>query len=313
MKSLMEQFLENKTQVEQEIGRNVDIDSVCFYDNGKIEYKVFTKDILHELRSISKVIVLMAIGIAMDKKMKLRSGEVISMNTKFYDTFSKMLDIKEENVERIKKLTMFNMMTYSCGFGKQMFSQNEIDKIEDKDYLKYILNYDFQNEIGEFEYNNAEFHLLAIFFKEEFNIEIIDFIYEHIFKPLDILDFTWDRLNNICRGATGLYLKNEDLFKISLLVLKKGVYNNKRIISEQFINDMCSMQINTLRDYNKDRTFPKMGVGYGMHISTNGFVFKDGTWGQNIVMNFDRDICFSVTANDLQIKNVENCFKFLYK
>ena len=58
---------ENIDSLSKEIG-NLNIDSIFIEQNGKLD-KIFYKDEqLHELRSCSKVLVAMAIGIAIEDK-----------------------------------------------------------------------------------------------------------------------------------------------------------------------------------------------------------------------------------------------------
>ena len=58
----------NKNEISKTLP-SLKIDSVILEQNGKIDKVFYNDDILHELRSCSKILVAMAIGIAIDKRM----------------------------------------------------------------------------------------------------------------------------------------------------------------------------------------------------------------------------------------------------
>ena len=78
---------ENIDSLSKEIG-SLNIDSIFIEQDSKLD-KVFYKDEqLHELRSCSKVLVAMAIGIAIEDKM-LVNGISLSLNTKIFPSIKK--------------------------------------------------------------------------------------------------------------------------------------------------------------------------------------------------------------------------------
>lgn len=73
---MIEKILNRKKQLEKENNKTIKIDSIMLYDNGKEESYFFETDKLHELRSVSKVFIALAYGIALDRKMKLSGGGI---------------------------------------------------------------------------------------------------------------------------------------------------------------------------------------------------------------------------------------------
>lgn len=47
-------------------------------------------------------------------------------------------------------------------------------------------------------------------------------------------------------GATGLYLRTEDMIKLGILYLNNGVLKDERIISEEWINLVLQIGMNLL-------------------------------------------------------------------
>lgn len=218
---------ENVNILSKELGR-LNIDSIFIEQDGKLD-KVFYKDEqLHELRSCSKVLVAMAIGIAIEDKM-LVNGIPLSLDTKIFPSIKNLVKIKnKDNLLKIQTWTIKNLLTHTTGYESQMMSERYIEDIDKNELLDYALNYDIPFDVGtRFAYNNLEPFVLSVFFQESFGINLKDYINEKIFKKLNIKEFEWDNYGKYCPAATGLYLKHSDFHKIGLLLLNNGRYDGK--------------------------------------------------------------------------------------
>ena len=194
---------------------SLEIDSIFLEQDGKTEKLFYNDEQLHELRSCAKLLVAMAIGIAIDRKMKF-DNQVISLNTKIYPIIQNKVNIKRKiNLLKIQKWTIRDLLTHTTGYESQMMSERYIENIDKDKLLDYALNYDIPYKVGErFAYNNAEPFILSVFFQEAFKINLADFINENIFKKIDILEYEWENYGEYCPGATGLYMKHIDFHKI---------------------------------------------------------------------------------------------------
>ena len=165
---------------------SLNIDSIYIEQNEEIEKIIYRDNKLHELRSCSKLLVSMAIGIAIDRKMKV-SGKAISLDTEIYPVIEKIVDIRnEDNLQKIKKWTIRTLLTHTTGYESQMMSEKYIENIDENKLLDYALNYDIPYEPNErYAYNNVEPFVLSVFFQEAFNINLKDFINENIFKKVE--------------------------------------------------------------------------------------------------------------------------------
>lgn len=67
---------------------------------------------------------------------------------------------------------------------------------------------------------------------------------------------------------------------------------------------MCSMQLETPSIYKPERVLPKFGIGYFTFISRDGFIFRDGSNGQYIILNKDKDILITILSSERDMKNV---------
>lgn len=292
-------ILENKEKVFNRFGKNVAIDSVMVKDNNSYFQHFYKPDGLHEMRSLSKVLVALAYGVVIDRGL-------ISLNDYVYPVIEPIINLtNNQNLEIIKQWQIKHLLTYTAGYESQMFSERFITDIKPTDYLNYVVNYDLVRPAGEkYVYNNAETFLLSVYFQEKLGVNLTEFVKSEIFKPLEITNFVWDNYDKYCPGGTGLYVSHNDLFKIGELILNKGKFNNKQIVSPTYIEEMCKAQLETPYAYNAERVLPKSGVGFVMHISRDGYFYKDGKNGQYLIINFNKKQIISILSSETDMSCV---------
>lgn len=95
----------------------LNIDSIFLEQDGRLDKVFYSEECLHELRSCSKLLVAMAIGIAIDKGM-------VTLDTFIYPSIKDIVDIKNKsNLEKIKKWKIRNLLTPTTGYKSQMMSE----------------------------------------------------------------------------------------------------------------------------------------------------------------------------------------------
>lgn len=292
--------------------QSLNIDSIFIEQNGKTEKYFYKEEQLHELRSCAKLLVAMAIGIAIDKGLSI-AGEPLTLNTKVFPIIKDIANIiNKSNINKIKEWTIKDLLTHTTGYETQMMSERFIQDIDKDKLVDYALNYDIPYEVGtRFAYNNVEPFILSVFFQEAFNQNLTDFINESIFKKLNVLDYKWENYGKYCPGATGLYLKHSDFHKIGQLLLNEGKYDNNQIISSNWIKEMCSMKLETPSAYKSERVLPKIGIGYFTFISRDGYIFRDGSNGQYIILNKDKNLLITIMSTEKDMKNVTEILRNL--
>ncbi|MCI8394032.1 MAG: serine hydrolase [Bacilli bacterium] len=302
----------NMNEIKQKIEKlkvslpSLNIDSIFLEQDGKLDKVFYSEECLHELRSCSKLLVAMAIGIAIDKGM-------ITLDTFIYPSIKNIVEIRNgKNLEKIKKWKIRDLLTHTTGYESQMMSERFIKDIDESKLLDYALNFDIPYNVGtRFAYNNVEPFILSVFFQETFGINLSDFINENIFKKLDIKEYKWDNFGKYCPASTGLYLKHSDFHKIGKLLLNNGKYNDIQVIPETWINEMCTLQLETPSAFKPERVFPKVGVGYYTFISTNNYIFRDGADGQYIIINKEKNLLITIMSKEKEMKNVTKILRNL--
>ena len=257
---------------------------------------------LHELRSCSKLLVAMAIGIAVENKL-------FSLEENVYNYLEKYIT---NDKDKIRKWTIRTLLTHTTGYDKMLMSNKEIiEKNLDKSkLLEYVLNYDILNEPNiTYTYNNVEPFIISVLFKEKHNIDLEDYIKENIFDKIEINNYIWEKYGEYCPGCTGLYLLPKDFHKLGMLILNNGVYNNVSVVPSNWIEEMTKMQIETPYLVKIERLFPKYGAGYFTFISRDGYVFRDGTNGQYIIINREKELVISIMSSEKDMSKINEIFR----
>ena len=265
---------------------------------------IINSDELHELRSSSKLLVAMAMGIAIENNL-------FSLEEKVYNCLEKYIT-NDNNKDKIKKWTIRTLLTHTTGYDKMLMSNKEITEknLDKSKLLEYVLNYDITNEPNTtYIYNNVEPFIISVLFKEKYNIDLEDYIKENIFNKIEINNYSWEKYGEYCPGCTGLYLLPKDFHKLGMLILNDGVYNNVSVVPSNWINEMIKMQIETPHMVKNERLFPKYGAGYFTFISRDGYIFRDGTNGQYIIINKEKELVISIMSSEKNMSNITEIFR----
>ena len=279
------------------------IDSLYIEENKSLK-RILDYNKLHELRSCLKILVAMVMGIAIENNL-------FSLDEKVYNYLEKYINNKN-NVSKIKQWTIKTLLTHTTGYDKMLMSNKEINEknLDKEKLLDYVLNYDIVNEPNTtYIYNNVEPFIISVLFKEKHNIDLERYIKENIFDRIEIQNYNWEKYGEYCPGCTGLYLLPNDFHKLGMLFLNSGIYNSVPIVPSDWINEMVKLQIETPNLVKTERLFPKYGAGYFTFISRDGYVFRDGTNGQYIIINKNKNLLISIMSSEKDMSKITEIFR----
>lgn len=244
----------------------------------------------HDIRSVTKSITSLLIGIAIDK------GLIKSVN----DPVSAYLDTLYFDIEPDKaRLTIKQLLTMSSGFlWDETGSIEDYNKwINSSNQVWYLLQRPLKNQPGEvFTYNSAAMHLLSVILSKASHTTALQFATQYLFEPLEIKSKNWSAdkqgFNN---GSAGLELTPYDMLKIGNLILHKGIYKDKRIVSAEWIDEAVSPKLET--------NYPEIDIssyGYGWWIGDfdgHKFICSNG-WGGQFILVFPDTSLVIVATNE---------------
>ena len=223
----------------------------------------YSPNIFHLSHSMSKTVTGMAIGFLVDEGR-------LSINTYLTDLFPEY----KTRDKRFKNITVKHLLTMSTGV---MFS--EAGSVTEENWTEAFFASKLAFNPGSmFAYNSMNSYILAKIVTRISGMSLVNFLTPRLFAPLHISNFFWEKgPEGVEKGGWGLFLSAESWAKLGYMMLNKGVFENRRILSRAWVEDSVKMHGNApdkAGDYN---------YGYQLWVSRTGddFLFN-GMLGQNV-------------------------------
>lgn len=121
-----------------------------------------------------------------------------------------------------------------------------------------------------------------------------EFLNKYLFAPLSIPKPQWDKTaDGLCYGGVGLRVNSDDIAKLGRMLASKGVFEGKRIVTEEYLKTAASpLSIDSLNGT------PDWVAGYGYQFWLNSFggYRGDGAFGQLCIVLPDKGESLTVLA-----------------
>ena len=214
----------------------------------------WTGDRLHTLQSVSKSFTSAIVGIAIARGDFEGVDENILAFFPKYDI--KNLDDRKRGIRLEDLLTMRSGTDYDEGFRGSPHSRlNGLARDWDRFYLDRPMEADPGTR---FQYDSGAVILTSSLFQRRTGMHADAYMAEHLFKPLGINAYRWDKnAEDHPHTGGGLYLTPRDMAKFGQLYLQKGKWGEQQIVSENWIDASTSQHV----DFDRRRWFGH-GTGY---------------------------------------------------
>ena len=260
------------------------------------------------IASVTKSVMSILIGIAIQK------GMIESVNQKVLEFFPDYVIKRGEKT--IQDVTLYCLLTMTAPYKYKTEPWTKVCTSED--WTKSVLDLlGGRNGItGEFKYSTLGIHILSSIITKVSNMSTLDFANEYLFKPLGIeerkpcivknkeehITFVTSKSpkengwfcdnKGIVTSGFGLCLSAEDLSKIGQMCLNKGMFDNKQIVSAEWITQMTTPYIKC------DEKFAFMQYGFLWWVidKEKNIYSAIGDSGNVIYVNADKNIVISVTS-----------------
>ncbi|WP_442600207.1 serine hydrolase domain-containing protein [Neobacillus sp. D3-1R] len=228
-----------------------------------------------DIRSLTKTIISVLIGILFSKK------QIESMDTSLHYYF----------IDAPTSITIKHLLNMKSGIHLPDGEMNELAK-KSSNWIQDILELPV-NHNPDFCYQGVDYHLLSGLITKITKQSALHFANENLFHPLGIKNAVWPNdPSGISLGSTSLQLQAEDLLKIGQLFLNGGLYNNKRIISENWLNKSFAYRVQTSMAYGD------YGLGWWIKDLGNHTIIRGlGTGGQQLLLCPSIELAIIITAN----------------
>ncbi len=202
-------------------------------------------DTLHDMRSITKSIVSLLYGIALER------GLVPAPDVALLTQFPNYADLA--NDQQRARLTIAHALTMSLGTDWNEAipysdpANSEIQMESAPDRLRYILERPIIHEPGtHWVYNGGTSALLGALIEQGTRQKLVDFGREALFEPLGIDQFEWTAGNDGTHSAaSGLRLTCRDLARIGQMVMNKGRVGDRQVVPQDWLDVSTTAHIST--------------------------------------------------------------------
>ena len=196
----------------------------------------FGPGVRHDERSVSKSVVSLVMGIAIDH------GWIKSIDAPVFSFFPEYASLSTPEKSRI---AIRDLLTMSSGLEWHEEDvpytspdNSEIAMDRSSDPVRAALAPDLAAAPGKiWNYNSGSTEVLGAILKKATGRAVDQLAGTLLFAPLGITDFTWYKQpNGSPHAAGGLRLRPRDLAKIGQLILQRGSWNGTQVISSAWID-----------------------------------------------------------------------------
>ena len=192
---------------------------------------------LHSMQSVTKSVVSALVGIAISR------GEFLDLDTPVLEFFEEATVL---NIDRRKRdMTVRDLLTMSDGL---LWDENLPYNDSDNSFAVMALAHNWVQDTLDlpmgsepgtaFNYNSGATLILGHIFRLATGTDIEEYAVEHLFMPLGIDDYYWDRTPyGLTDTQEGLYISALSLAKIAQLFLQKGRWQDEQVIPATWVEE----------------------------------------------------------------------------
>jgi CubicO group peptidase (beta-lactamase class C family) len=208
----------------------------------RVENVTFDADTMHNMKSASKSVASLALGIAIDR------GLIRGVSEPIFNFFPELSDLRSPEKDRIQLL---HALTMSMGLEWVEATPATGDENNDEarmhrapDPYRYVLGLAATAPAGqEFFYNTGALALVSAIIRKATGRPLDEFARETLFEPLSITAIEWERYKGDTDAGGGLRLRPRDMAKIGQLVLAGGRWNDRQIVPQGWIETSTALKL----------------------------------------------------------------------
>ena len=226
---------------------------------GEIHPTPFKANDKHTLYSVSKTFTAVAVGLAVDDGLVSVEDELV----KFFPQYA----------STIKGIKIKDVLTMRSGFKTNGGMRNS-----QHDWVDYYLSRPLVATPGtKYSYDSIETYLLSVVVQQVTGKDVLTLLNERVFYPMGINDVEWEMCpKGFITGGWGIYMTAEAQAMFGQLLLQKGKWNGRQLVSEKWVDEMMTV-----------RVVRKAANDYGYQIwlcEYPGAWRADGAYGQYIII-----------------------------
>jgi CubicO group peptidase (beta-lactamase class C family) len=262
---------------------------------GQFDHDATTK---HDMRSASKSVISLLVGIAIDRKLIASADEPV---VKFYPEYAAVKSPGWDNVTLRHLLTMSSGMQWNENLGWDDPKNDEPHLGREADPIRYILSKPIAKPADTvWTYNGGGTDLLGNMLERVSGKPLEAFAREVLFEPLGITDLEWKNypMNGKIAPAVGLRARPRDAAKIGQLMLNRGAWGGRQIVSPEWIEQSVRPRYQAI-GYFSGIFFYGQQWWLGRSLAQEKevkWIAATGSGGQRIFIVPDRDLVVMTTS-----------------
>ena len=206
----------------------------------------FSPTVKHDLRSISKSVTSLLVGIARGE------GKFPALDSPAIDFFPEFASLKTPDNSRITftdLLTMTSGLKWNESIPYTDPNNSERRLIDSKDPVRYVFAQPVVTQPGTtYDYNGGNTTVLGAAVAKATGQLLDDYARDKLFAPLDITDHEWVRLpfleSPMPAAASGLRLRPREAAKLGRLLLTDGQWNGRQVLPAGWAAQSVKPRIN---------------------------------------------------------------------
>ncbi len=262
------------------------------------------KDDLCDVQSLTKGLMSLLVGVAIDKGYITNENESIAKYLP--EEFASIED------ERKKEITIKHILNQTSGLAWKGYLEHEA-WLQSDNPLTFVLDKELEHSPGmQYNYNSGATHLLSAIISKATGKNTLAFANEVLFSELNIKKIDWQQRAKEFYDGSGLGLKMKpiDVLKIGQLLENEGQWNGEQLVSKEWIQKSFDPAL-------------KSETKWGLRGSTHGFCWYHaqldgdivnygmGYGGQFILMIPSKKLVIVTTHNHDTPNGIEQQLQFL--
>jgi CubicO group peptidase (beta-lactamase class C family) len=274
--------------------RNLNIHSLLIVRHGRLvfdaDFYPYDGAVPHNLASVTKSVMTTLVAIAADQGKLDLDKPALSY---FPGRTIANRDPRKDRITVRHLAAMTSGLDCVGEHGEPTLHQMD----QSPDWVQFTLDLKMAAEPGTvFSYCSPGMHLLSAILQSATGMTALDFAKANLFAPLGIKDVIWPAdPQGVTRGWGDLHLYPRDAAKIGYLWLKGGMWDGKRIVSKEWVEQSSRAQTKTGAAWRDD-------YGYGWWVMTGEEIPQyaaSGRGGQRIAVFPTLDTIAVTTAGGI--------------
>ncbi|HEY8898043.1 MAG TPA: serine hydrolase [Niastella sp.] len=246
----------------------------------------------HDLASVTKSVMSLLIGIAIDKGFISSEQDTIM---KYFPGYT----IKNDT---LKMLTIKDLLSMASGFQCSWANgEKELGQMQQRaDWAGFMFDLPFASKPGEkFAYCSGNFYLLAEILQRAAKMKCHDFARKYLFNILQFDTTHWDEnKKGVNHGWGDLYMRPYDLAKLGSLLLNEGKWNGKQVVAAKWIQKIQPLfYVHGTESY---------GYGWWLDSENPNEIQAMGRGGQRMFVLKDKNVIIVATGGGFEAGEMDN-------